>query len=55
MGKYYVSLAVNTKKYQVCREDIRKVYSHKLKKIPRLPAFAKNDKDADELTNFEDS
>jgi hypothetical protein len=55
MGKYYVSLAVSSKKYHVCRDDIQKVYSHKLRKVPRLPAFAENGKDADELTNFEDS
>jgi hypothetical protein len=39
MGKYYVSVSINTKKYQVCRDDIKKVYAHKLRKIPKLPVF----------------
>lgn len=55
MGKYYVSLAVSSKKYHVCREDIQKVYAHKLRKMPKLPAFVEDSKDNDELTNFEDS
>jgi hypothetical protein len=55
MGKYYVSLAVSSKKYQVCRDDIQKVYSHRLRKMPKVPVFVEHSKDNDELTNFEDS
>lgn len=55
MGKYYVTLTANSKKYQVCREDIRKVFPLKPRKLPSLPSYAQNAKDSDELTNFEDS
>jgi hypothetical protein len=47
MGKYYVTLKANAKKYQVCREDIHKVIPLRPKKLPRLPAFTQNEKEAD--------
>jgi hypothetical protein len=57
MGKYFVSVQANSRIYRVCRDDISKVYSHRLRKLPRQPAFdpAQKQHEDDYLTNCEDS
>ena len=56
MGKYFVTVAANAKHYKVCREDIKKFYSFKLRKMPALPAYdpMELDKESDSLTNCDE-
>lgn len=46
MAKYFVTLAHNCNKYKVSKEDIKRVYSAKIKKAPRIPAFDRCEKDS---------
>jgi hypothetical protein len=39
MGKYFVTIANRQRAYKVCRDDINKVFSCKIKKSPKLPAY----------------
>ena len=39
MGKYFVTIANRRAYYKVCRDDINKVFSCKIKKIPKIPNF----------------
>lgn len=57
MGKYYVAVTTNSTKYKLCKEDIQRVYSLKIRKIPRLPAFNHSQKmmDTDVTTDYDDS
>lgn len=45
MGKFYVTIVKNTLKYKVCKDDIKKVFSIKKRKIPSPPHFTKFEKD----------
>ena len=39
MGKYFVTILKQRQLYKVCRDDINKVFSHRIKKIPKVPTF----------------
>jgi hypothetical protein len=39
MGKHFVAVALNSTKFKLDREDIKKVFIFKQRKIPRLPSF----------------
>ena len=39
MGKYFVTIAKHHKLYKVCRDDINKVFSCRIGKVPKVPAF----------------
>lgn len=57
MGKYYVAVTTNSTKYKLCKEDILRVFSLKIRKIPRLPAFNHFQKmrETDAATDYDDS
>lgn len=57
MGKFYVTVSVNQKKYRLCKEDIKTVSSQSLRKHPRVPAFEtfQKDQEYEDITNCEDS
>lgn len=50
MGKYFVTIANGKRGYKVCRDDINKVFSCKIKKIPKVPAYLNNHKEDDQVT-----
>ena len=52
MGKYFVTLACNSRNYKVCREDIKHVHSLRLRKTPKVPKYHSEE---DYMTNDEDS
>jgi len=39
MGKYFVSVTAHNRKYKVCRDDIKVVFSCKVRKAPKLPSY----------------
>lgn len=39
MAKYYLTVVANQKKYRMAREDFKAAYSHKVRKIPKIPAY----------------
>jgi hypothetical protein len=39
MGKYFVTVIRNNHKYKLCRDDITQVFSCKVRKIPKVPAY----------------
>lgn len=53
MGKHFVAIANNATKYRLDRDDIKKVFIFKQKRLPRLPAFNsfQKDSDNDSMTN----
>lgn len=55
MGKYFVTIANRKHAYKVCRDDINKVFSCKIKKIPKLPAYHEPHKEDDQVTLDQDS
>lgn len=56
MGKFYVIVNVNQTKYRICKEDIKRATSFKVKKLPKIPTFRSfhNDKESDEMTNADE-
>ena len=40
MGKYYVTISNRKMNYKVCRDDICKVFSAKIKKTPSVPHYS---------------
>ena len=40
MGKHYVTVHSNAAARYLCREDIRRVHSHRRRAYPRLPAYS---------------
>lgn len=57
MGKYFVTIARQQQHYKLCRDDINRVFSCKIQKLPKVPAFAKHQsfKEDDTTTLNEDS
>jgi hypothetical protein len=47
MGKFYVSIASNSLRYKLCKDDIKKIFSIKKRKVPSLPTFLETEKNAD--------
>lgn len=39
MGKYYVYIELEKKKFKVCKDDIREVYSLRKVRLPLLPSY----------------
>ena len=39
MGKFFVTVSNRSNQYRVCRDDIQKVFSAKIKKMPKLPHY----------------
>jgi hypothetical protein len=39
MGKYFVAIANNKTQYKLCRDDINRVFSFKVRKLPKIPGF----------------
>lgn len=39
MAKYYVTVATPKTTYKVCRNDIKSVFSCKLRKAPKVPSY----------------
>lgn len=42
MGKYFVTIANSQRNYKLCRDDINKVFSCKIRKLPKVPTFNKH-------------
>ena len=39
MGKFFVTIHNRSTNYRVCRDDINKVFSLKIRKMPKLPHY----------------
>jgi len=39
MGKFYVYIELEKKKFKVCKEDIKEVYSLRKIRLPLLPSY----------------
>jgi len=48
MGKYFVTINRNNHKYKLCRDDIKQVFSCKVRKIPKVPAYNNMQKNKEE-------
>ena len=56
MGKFFVTIHNRAANYRVCRDDINKVFSSKIRKMPKLPHFNhEKPTDDDTLTCDQDS
>lgn len=57
MGKYFVTIARQQQHYKLCRDDINRVFSCKIQKLPKLPPFTRlpSHKEDDISTLNEDS
>lgn len=57
MGKYFVTITNQQTHFRLCRDDISRVFSHKIRKLPQVPAFNKvtRIKEDDATTINEDS
>ena len=55
MGKFYVYISLDKKKYKVCREDIREVFSLKKTRLPIAPSYASHSDKEDQQTSLDSS
>lgn len=57
MGKYFVAITNGRSQYKLCRDDINRVFSCRIKKLPKIPGFnsIRSFKEDDASTSNEDS
>jgi hypothetical protein len=56
MGKFYVTISLNSLRYKVCKADVKRIFTFKRRNTPALPSFAGNVKEQeDENTSCDES
>ncbi len=45
MGKFYVAITVNSQKYKLCKEDVKRIFTFKRRNTPTFPLFNRQEKE----------